>query len=359
MTERAWRRFWGSPRVRPAAAALIAALLLSLLAPALVSDRAWWVSYDGTWSFPIVEDPYPASRFSQDGIGEARYRELDLALQADPDRGWVWLAPYPYGPLGSNLDEVGVGGAPPDGPTLRHWMGTDNRGRDVFARLVFGLRTSLLFGAGVVIVAFAGGITAGAVLGWFGGWVDLVGQRFIEIWSVLPALYVLIIVGSLLPSGPLRLGILLALFGWTGIAAYVRGEVLRERSRPYVEAAIAAGERLPVVLLRHVVPNALGPVVALAPFAWIGAISSLVALDYLGFGLPAPTPSWGELARQALEDPTEWHLVLFPFGTMFVTLTALAFVGEAARDALDPTTQPRRRPTALHGARVEGGTGAP
>ncbi len=187
------------------------------------------------------------------------------------------------------------------------------------------------------------GITIGAFLGFFGGRVDMFGQRFVEIWSGLPFLYTVIVVSAMIRPNIPMLVFLLAIFSWVGISLYVRGEFYREKAKDYVAAAIATGESDFSIMFRHILPNALTPVITFAPFALVGSITALVSLDFLGFGLPAPTASWGELVHQGYTNIREWHLVFFPLGALFVTLLLVVFIGEAVREALDPRNVSRLR----------------
>jgi microcin C transport system permease protein len=253
------------------------------------------------------------------------------------------MPPYPYHPNESLLTEPDLQGEPPHSPSRRHWFGTDDRGRDVFVRLAYGFRISIGFALAVVALAYAIGIAVGSVLGFFGGKVDLVGQRLVEIWATLPFLYTMIIVSSIVRPNVALLAFLLALFSWVGMSFYIRGEFYREKAKDYVAAAIAQGESDRSVMVRHILPNALTPVISFAPFSMVGGVTSLVALDFLGFGLPAPTPSWGELVGQGLANIREWHLVLFPLGALFATLIMVVFIGEAVREAFDPRAFSRLR----------------
>ena len=279
--------------------------------------------------------------FGKPVFGEANYRALKQQF-ADAGRGnWVLLPLVPYGTSEQFLD---IEGSPPFPPSSEHWMGTDNSGRDIFVRLAYGYRVSITFALTVTFVAYALGTLVGALLGYFGGWVDLIGLRFVEIWGAIPFLYTVIILASIFqPSFGLLVGILAA-FGWLGISYYIRGEFYREKSKDYVAAALAVGEGNGAIILKHILPNALTPIIAFAPFAIVGTISALVSLDFLGFGLPAPTPSWGEMLRQAKEGGmTKWHLVVFPLGAMFLTLQLIVFIGEAVREAFDPKVFSRLR----------------
>lgn len=228
-------------------------------------------------------------------------------------------------------------------PVPGHPMGIDGAGRDVFARVLYGTRTALTFGLLLVAWSLVIGIAAGAAQGYFGGWTDLAGQRFIEIWSALPFLYVMILVGSVFGRS---FGLLLfcyGLFNWIGVSYYVRAEFLRLRKRPFVEAAKCQGLGAWRIIRRHILPNALTPVITLLPFNLVGAIASISALDFLGFGLPPLTPSWGELLQQAQQNTSAWWLILYPSLLLFSTMLLTVFVGEGLRDAFDPKPNSRYR----------------
>jgi len=325
---RAHRRGWRSLLL------LAFAYGASLLAPVLISNRALAVHYRGELFFPAFSGFHAAESFGQRSIGEADYRRLDREIASmDPD-GWVLLPPYPYHPNESLLRDPSVSGPPPHPPSASHWFGTDDRGRDVLARLVHGLRISMNFGLGVVLLAYIFGITVGACLGFLGGRVDLWGQRLVEIWSGMPFLYTVIILSALVRPTLWLLIPIMAAFSWMGISYYMRGEFLREKRRDYATAAVASGESRRGVALHHILSNALSPALSLAPFALASAILSLAALDYLGFGLPAPTPSLGELIDQGLRNMRAWHLVVVPLSALSLTLIAVVFAGEGIRDAL-------------------------
>jgi len=224
----------------------------------------------------------------------------------------------------------------PHGPVQGHWMGIDAAGRDVLARILYGLRTSLTFGLLLVAGSMALGIVTGAIQGYAGGGVDMVAQRLIEIWSALPFLYVMILLGSTYGRSFLLLLVCYGLFNWIGISYYVRGEFLRLRRQPFVEAARCMGISTLKILFRHILPNALVPVITFFPFSLVGAIGALAALDYLGFGLPPPTPSWGELLFQAQQYRWAWWLILYPSLALFTVMLLGILVGEGVRNAYDP-----------------------
>ncbi len=221
-------------------------------------------------------------------------------------------------------------------PVKGHWMGIDSAGRDVAARVLYGMRTAMAFGLTLALWAMFFGLAIGAIQGFFGGWTDTLGQRLTEIWSALPFLYVMIFVGSALGRSFIILLACYALFNWIGISYYMRAEFLRLRSRTFVEAARCQGFSAPRIIFSHILPNALMPLVTLLPFSLIGAIGSLTALDFLGFGLPPLTPSWGELLQQAQLFRWAWWLILFPSLALFIVMLLTVLVGEGLRDAFDP-----------------------
>ncbi len=221
-------------------------------------------------------------------------------------------------------------------PVRGHWMGIDGAGRDVMARIIYGLRTSMTFGLLLVSVSVVLGIIIGAIQGYFGGRLDLLAQRGIEIWSAIPFLYVMILLGSLFGRSFALLLFCYGLFNWIGMSYYMRAEFLRLRRRPFVEAARGLGLSDRVLIFRHILPNALVPVVTFTPFALVGAINALAALDFLGFGLPPPTASWGELIQQAQQFGWVWWLIVYPSLALFTVMLLGVFVGEGARNAFDP-----------------------
>ncbi len=330
---------------------LLCAYAISFFLPVLINNDALFVRYNGKLYFPLIHY-YPASAFGQERIGEPDYRAVAQAFRQENKGNWVILPPYPYSPTESLLD---LPGSPPNPPSRQHIFGTDDRGRDIFARLAYGFNVSLSFALLVLVMSLGIGVSAGAVLGYFAGKVDILGQRLIEIWSSLPFLYTIIIVSSIVvpiylpgrnlvlqPSFWLLIFILTA-FDWMGITYYVRGEFYREKTKDYVAAAISMGASDSSIIFKHILPNSLTPVVSFAPFMIVANISALVALDFLGFGLPAPTPSWGELIEQGVDNLTKWWLVFFPLAAMFVTLLLIVFIGEAVREAFDPKEYSRLR----------------
>jgi len=330
---------------------LLVAYAISFILPILINNKALVVHYRGRFYFPIMSY-YPASEFGMDAIGEPDYRALKNRLSTEGGGNWLSMPPYPYSATESLLD---LPGSPPHAPSRDHIFGTDDRARDVFARLAYGFNVSLTFALLVLGFSYIVGVFVGAMLGYFGGKLDILGQRLIEIWSSLPFLYTIIIISSIIvpiyipgrnlvaqPSFWLLIAIL-ATFDWMGITYYVRGEFYREKAKDYVGAAISIGVPEWAIMFRHILPNALTPVVSFAPFAIVANIEALVALDFLGFGLPAPTPSWGELIGQGVNYLTDWWLIFFPLGAVFITLLLIVFVGESIREAFDPKEFSRLR----------------
>jgi len=226
-------------------------------------------------------------------------------------------------------------------PVEGHWLGLDDAGRDVFARILYGLRSSLSFGLILVFCAITAGSAAGMLQGYLGGWVDILGQRLIEIWSALPFLYIMILMGSIYGPSFQLLIFCYAIFNWIGISYYMRAEMLRLRKLPFVEAARCLGLPGWKIALRHILPNSLVPLITFFPFSLVGAIGSLAALDYLGFGLPPPTPSLGQLLQQAQSQHWAWWLILYPSLALFTVMLLGVFVGEGLRNAFDPRRQSR------------------
>ena len=331
--------------------AVLTAYAISFFLPLIANNIALVVKYNGAYYFPFAKY-YPATQFGQTAIGEPDYRQLDRELAAAGRGDWALMPPIPFGPNEALLD---LESSPPNPPSRQHPFGTDDRGRDVLVRLAYGFNVSMTFAILVTTFGYLFGVAAGAALGYFSGKVDILGQRIIEIWSSLPFLYTIMIISSVvvpvyLPGRYLLLQpslwllvAILAAFDWMGITYYIRGEFYREKAKDYVGAAIATGVSETGIMFRHILPNALTPVVSFAPFTIVGNISALVALDFLGFGLPAPTPSWGELIGQGMENLTIWWLVFYPLAVLFLTLLLFVFIGEAIREAFDPKEFSRLR----------------
>jgi microcin C transport system permease protein len=334
---------------------LLVAYVISFFLPVLINNKAIAVRYNGNFYFPILKY-HSTTDFGQPGIGEPDYRQMREVFRKENAGNWVLMPPYPYSPTESLLD---LPGSAPHRPSREHIMGTDDRARDVFARLAYGFNVSLTFALIVLVLAEGIGVFVGALLGYYGGKIDIFGLRLIEIWSSLPFLYTIIIVASIvvpiyLPGRSLILQpsfwllvAILVIFDWMSITYYIRGEFYREKARDYVGAAIAMGVSDLSIIIRHILPNALTPVISFAPFVVVGNITALVALDFLSFGLPPPTPSWGEMIGQGLDylagTESKWWLVFSPLSVMFVTLLLIVFIGEAVREAFDPREHSRLR----------------
>jgi microcin C transport system permease protein len=330
---------------------IVSAYVLSFCLPLLANNVALIVKYNGAYYFPLLTY-HAATEFGQNAFGDPDYRALKQQYVDAQQGNWVLMPPIPYG---SNEALSDPASSPPNPPSRAHVLGTDDRGRDVLVRLAYGFNISMTFALLVTMIGSVAGIAVGAALGYFGGKIDIVGQRGIEIWSSLPFLYTIMIVSSIivpvyLPGRTVLvqpslwlLVFILAAFDWMGITYYIRGEFYREKAKDYVGAAIATGVSETGIMFRHILPNALTPVVSFAPFEVVANISALVALDFLGFGLPAPTPSWGELIGQGMENLTIWWLVFYPLAFLFLTLLLVVFIGEAVREAFDPKEYSRLR----------------
>ena len=323
---RAQRRAWWPLLI------LAGAFVLSLFSEFLANDKPVVLRYQGKFSFPAVHF-YPGTRFGSPYATEPDYRALKQDSAFHAAGGWMIFPPVPWGPYRSHLD---LPGNPPHGPSREHWLGTDNIARDVLARLLYGFRLCMSFALILSLLAALLGIVIGGLQGFFGGVVDMAGQRFLEIWSALPFLYVVILLGSIYGRGFALLAGVAALFEWIGLSYYMRGEFYRVKNLAYVRAARALGIPEWRIFFRHMLPNALTPVVTLLPFSLVSGISVLTSLDFLGFGLQPPTPSWGELLRQGLDNLHAPWLAVTAVSALFLTLMLATLVGEGLREAFDP-----------------------
>ena len=307
----------------------------SLFAEVLANNRPLLISYDGHFYSPILRD-YPETTFGGDLPTNAIYDDKELQQSIDA-KGWMmWpLIPYSY-----NTTITGEGRNALLPPSWRHPLGTDDQARDVLARLIYGFRISVLFGFTLTVLSSIVGIAAGAVQGYFGGWVDLSFQRFLEIWSSMPTIYLLIILASFVQPGFwILLGIML-LFSWMGLVGYVRAEFLRGRNFDYVRAARALGMLDVRIMMRHILPNAMTAALTYLPFILAGSVTTLTALDFLGFGLPPGSPSLGELVLQGKNNLNAPWIAFTAFFTIALMLSLLVFIGEAVRDAFNPRKVP-------------------
>jgi microcin C transport system permease protein len=326
-----WRRFRQHRLGYASLLIFVTLFVLSLLAEVISNDRPLLVSYQGSLYAPLLHD-YPESTFGGDFPTRADYLDPFIREQFSRPGNWAIypLNTYRYDTLNyfSQLPN-------PAPPNAQNWLGTDDRGRDVLARALYGFRVSVLFGMALTIIGVVLGILAGAVQGYFGGRVDLYLQRFSEIWGSLPELYLLLIFASIFQPSIGLLLLLLSLFGWLGLADYVRAEFLRNRQLDYVRAARALGLGNRQIMWRHILPNSLTPVITFLPFRMSVAITALTSLDFLGLGVPPSTPSLGELLAQGKDNLDAWWIGLTAFMVLFVTLLLLVFIGEALRDAFD------------------------
>ncbi len=304
---------------------------MSLGAELLSNDEPLVVQFEGRHHFPLFTR-YPERSFGGDFDTPADYTDPFVRELITRGANWALFAPNPFG---YNTIDYFNDRPNPAPPSRRHLLGTDDRGRDVLARLLYGFRLSVLFAFALTAIGMVIGVLLGALQGYFGGRFDLVMQRLIEIWGSMPELYLLIIFASIFQPSVVLLLVLLALFGWMGLADYVRAEFLRGRNLDYVRAARALGVRNRAIMWRHLLPNGLTPVLTFLPFRLSGAILALTSLDFLGLGVPPETPSLGELLAQGKDSIEAWWLSLGAFGVLVGTLTLLIFIGEALREAMD------------------------
>lgn len=309
----------------------LALFVVTLGAELVANDRPIVVSYQGSLYFPVVKN-YPEVTFGGDFLTYTDYRDPYIAAKIAAD-GWALWPPIRHNHQSLSTELTRPHPAP---PSAENWLGTDDQGRDVAARLIYGLRLSILFGLALAVVSTAIGVTMGAVQGYFGGRIDLVGQRFLEIWGGLPQLLILIIVASMIRPGFWTLLGVLALFSWTSLVGVVRAEFLRARNFDYVRAAKALGMGDARIMARHILPNAMVATLTFMPFILNGSIVSLTALDFLGLGLPPGSPSLGDLLAQGKANLQAPWLGITGFVVVAVLLSLLVFVGEAVRDAFDP-----------------------
>ena len=361
---------------------LISLYILSVCSPLFFNSKAIIVKYNGEYYFPLAN-----SIFSYDSIeakdlgqfeikgkkkyGEPHYRLLKKQYNEENNGNWVLLPLYPYNPYEDVISEkdeqffdLNSNGIWDSGETFidendngildkykytnfpdsQHLLGTDNQGRDVLSRLIYGFNISMTFAIVVWASSYILGIIIGGMLGYFGGRIDLFGLRIIELYSSIPFLFLLMILATFIKPTVYILALMyVILSGWIGITWYIRGEFLREKSKDYVSAAVSMGQSHWNVMFKHILPNSLTPIITFAPFAIIGYIGSLVALDYLGFGLQPPTPSWGELISQGRTNLQYWHLIVAPLTALGGTLFLITFIGEAIREAFDPKVHSRLR----------------
>ena len=310
-------------------------ILVSLTAELLVNNRALIVKFEGKYYFPTYGDLIPGKTFGLDYDYETDYRQLSRRLDQENSGSWVLMPPVPFNAFENDLKEDQF---PPFPPSIqdKHFLGTDAVGRDIAARLLYGFRIAIFFSLALLVVNYTIGVSIGSAMGFWGGRFDLFFQRIIEIWSNVPFLYVIIIISSIIVPNFFMLILIMAFFGWIGITWTMRTVTYKERAREYVLAARALGATNSRIIFKHIIPNTIAIIVTFAPFAVSSGIVALTSLDYLGFGLPPPTPSWGELLQQGWTNLDAWWISGSVIGAMVITLITVTFIGEAVREAFDP-----------------------
>ena len=312
-------------------------MLLSLFAELIVSNRAILVKFNGKYYFPSYGNIIPGTEFGLDYEYETNYRDLAKILNSPEDKeNFVLLPPVPYNAFENDLKNDAF---PPFPPSIKdkHYLGTDKTGRDIVARLLYGFRIAIFFSLILLFANYTIGVSIGCLMGYLGGGFDLFFQRVLEIWTNIPYLYAIIIISSIvIPSFFSLLGIMI-FFGWIGMTWYMRTATYKEKSRDYVLAARALGASNSRIIFRHIIPNTISLIVTFIPFSIAGAITALTALDYLGFGLPPPTPSWGQLLSEASEYTIDavW-IGASVIMALVLVLTMVTFIGESIREAFDP-----------------------
>ncbi len=326
-SKKSWRRFRRNKSAMISVVLIIVILIFSMTAELWANRKPIVMSYHGETYFPVFKYYHP-SVFGRENVSEMDYKTLDLK-----SGDWSVWPPIKWDPYVRNESIAEF----PSGPTRSNIFGTDEGGRDVAARLLYGFRYSMAYAVGVWLLSSLIGALLGAIMGFAGGWTDLAGQRVIEVLQALPFLMILITLVSIFQPSLFLLILLSVFFGWVGVSIYFRAEFLKLRRRDFVDAARASGASRWRVITKHILPNSLTPWITITPFIIAGNISGLAALDFLGFGLQAPTPSWGELLNQALNYfRIAWWLAVYPSAALFITLTVLNVIGDGVREALDP-----------------------
>ncbi|NIY85344.1 ABC transporter permease [Vibrio hepatarius] len=336
LNEARWLRFKANKRGYWSLWIFVVLFVISLFAELIANDKPLLVEYNSQWYYPIAEQ-YAETEFGGEFETEADYTD-PYVIELIEENGYiVWpLIRFSYDTINFNIS-----GSVPSAPDEVNWLGTDDKGRDVLARIIYGFRISVLFGFVLTIISSVIGVAVGATQGYYGGWLDLFGQRFIEVWSGMPTLFLLIILSSFVePNFWWLLGIMVA-FSWMSLVGVVRAEFLRCRNFDYVRAAHAMGVSDKRIMLRHMLPNAMVASLTMMPFILSGSVTTLTSLDFLGFGLPAGSPSLGELLAQGKANLQAPWLGFSAFFVLSLMLTLLVFVGEAVRDAFDPHQQGR------------------
>ncbi|WP_411823967.1 ABC transporter permease subunit [Leptospira sp. 'Mane'] len=332
---RKWKKFKSNKRAYYSLLILFYSYLLSLFSPVLINNKPLFIVNEGSVSFPIFFF-YPDSKFGGLNQTEPNYKKLNKSETFQKPENYMVFPLVPFGVNEDNLESLEEGSNPPSKPSLTHWFGTDDRGRDVFTRIIYGYRLAMTFSLILVLIELVLASIIGGIQGYYAGNIDLIWQRIIEVLAAVPFLYLILIMGSFFGRSFLVLLVTYASLSWIGLSYYMRGEFLKLRSQQFVDAARTLGVSSRSIILKHLLPNSLTPLVTFLPFILISAISVLSALDFLGYGIPAPNPSWGELIGQGRERLTSWWLITYPSLALFITINLSAFVGEGLRDAFDP-----------------------
>lgn len=334
-TVKQWKRFRSIKRGYWSAIVLLVLLGLSLVAELLVNNRALIVSYEGNWHFPTYGGVIPGSTFGLDYDYETNYRELQQKFKEEDNGNWVLMPLVPYNAFENDLQTDTF---PPYPPSIesKHYLGTDSIGRDIVARLLYGFRIAMGFALVLLVCSYAAGILVGCAMGYWGGAFDLLFQRLIEIWNTIPFLYVIMIVASVVVPSFWTLVTVMVIFGWTTMTWNMRTSTYKEKAREYVNAARALGAGNSRVIGIHILPNTISVIVTFIPFSVASGVASLTALDYLGFGLPPPTPSWGELLSQGTDYLDSVWIVSSVGAAIVAVLLMVTYIGEAIREAFDP-----------------------
>lgn len=342
LTERKLRNFYAIKRGYNSFLIILFLLMITFfgVGELLVNSRALLVKYEGKLYMPVFGAFHPGNDFGLDYNNETNYRELKRGFEAAGEGNWVVMPIVPYNPYENDYrqreDGKQINHPAPPSFSQKHFLGTDNTARDIFARLFYGFRTAMIFALLFLACIYLIGIAVGCAMGYFGGKFDLIVQRLVEIWSNIPFLYIVIIVASILrPTFGILLGIFVV-FSWTNMTYYMRTATYREKERDYTAAARVLGASTPRIIFTHIMPNTISTIVTFMPFTIVGAISSLTALDFLGFGVPPPTPSWGELLKRGLDNLNSPWIVTSAFGGLVIVLILITFIGEAIREAFDP-----------------------
>ncbi len=335
LTIRKIKRFKSIRRGYYSSIILLILIVLSCFAELLVSSRALVVSYQGNYYFPTYGKILPGKTFGLDYEYETNYRQLSRKFKEEKSSDYILM---PLAPFNEYENDLVDGEYPPTAPSSaqQHYLGTDSSGRDVLARLVYGFRIAIFFSLFLLMCNYMVGIAIGCMMGYIGGKFDLFFQRIIEVWSNMPFLYVVIIVSSIMVPSFWTLIMIMVFFGWMQMTWYMRTSTYKEKAREYVMAAKSIGASDVRIVFHHILPNSISIIVTFIPFSIAGGISSLTSLDYLGFGLPAPTPSWGELLQQGTSNMEAYWMAGSVTVAMIVILAMVTFIGEAIREAFDP-----------------------